>query len=151
MDLIDASGVRRMFELAASRPNAISLTIGQPDFDVPEPCKAAAIRAIQDGHNSYTVTQGLPELRARIAKSLKHEFDWSPEVLVTSGTSGGILLAMFACLDPGDARTMGITNPKHMWKNAYLIVIQSANQNSTSWRILAKFSSPIHLLKPRTL
>ncbi len=102
MGVIDASGVRRMFELAASRPNAISLTIGQPDFDVPEPCKAAAIRAIQDGHNSYTVTQGLPELRARIAESLKHEFDWDAEVLVTSGTSGGILLTMFACLDPGD-------------------------------------------------
>jgi aspartate aminotransferase len=102
MDLIDASGVRRMFELAASRPNAISLTIGQPDFDVPEPCKAEAIRAIRDGQNTYTVTQGLPQLRERIAQVLEAEFDWRPEILVTSGTSGGILLAMFACLDPGD-------------------------------------------------
>ncbi len=102
MDLIDASGVRRMFELAVSRPNAISLTIGQPDFDVPAPCKAEAIRAIEEGRNAYTVTQGLPELRERIARAVKSELDWEPEILVTSGTSGGILLAMFACLDPGD-------------------------------------------------
>ncbi|MBN1345846.1 MAG: aminotransferase class I/II-fold pyridoxal phosphate-dependent enzyme [Phycisphaerae bacterium] len=102
MDHIDASGVRRMFELAVSRPKAISLTIGQPDFDVPEPCKEAAIEAIRSGRNAYTVTQGLPELRERIARELKDRFDWAPEVLVTSGTSGGILLALFACLDPGD-------------------------------------------------
>ncbi len=102
MDLIDASGVRRMFELAVANPDAISLTIGQPDFDVPEPCKAEAIRAIQEGRNSYTVTQGIPELRERIALSLNQQFNWQPDILVTSGTSGGILLAMFACLDPGD-------------------------------------------------
>jgi len=91
-----------MFELAMGRPNAISFTIGQPDFDVPEPCKAAAIRAIQAGRNGYTVTQGIPELRQRIAEELKREFDWSAGILVTSGTSGGILLAMLAGLDPGD-------------------------------------------------
>ncbi len=102
MDLIEASGVRRMFELAASRPHAISLTIGQPDFDVPEACKAEAIRAIQDGQNSYIMTQGLPALRERIGLELKRRLDWEPAVLVTAGTSGGILLAMFACLDPGD-------------------------------------------------
>ncbi len=102
MGLIDASGVRRMFELASSRPNAISFTIGQPDFDVPEPCKAEAIRAIRSGRNAYTVTQGIPELRKRIAEELKRRYDWSPGVIVTSGTSGGILLTLLACLDPGD-------------------------------------------------
>jgi aspartate aminotransferase len=102
MSLIEASGVRRMFELAASRPHAISFTIGQPDFDVPEPCKAEAIRAIRDGQNGYTVTQGIPELRRRIAEELKRKYDWSPGLIVTSGTSGGILLTLMAALDPGD-------------------------------------------------
>jgi aspartate aminotransferase/aminotransferase len=91
-----------MFELAIGRPNAISFTIGQPDFDVPEPCKAAAIRAIQEGRNGYTVTQGIPELRERIAEELKRRFDWSPGIIVTNGTSGGILLTLLAGLDPGD-------------------------------------------------
>ncbi len=91
-----------MFELAVSRPNAISLTIGQPDFDVPEPCKQEAVRAIREGQNSYTVTQGLPELRKRIGRDAAKRYDGEADVLVTSGTSGGILLAMFACLDPGD-------------------------------------------------
>jgi len=102
MSLIEASGVRRMFELAASRPNAISFTIGQPDFDTPEPVKAEAIRAIQAGLNAYTVTQGIPPLRRKISEELDRQFGWKPDLLVTSGTSGGILLAMLAALDPGD-------------------------------------------------
>ena len=57
---IDASGIRKVFELAKTMKNPVNLSIGQPDFDVPDEVKAVAIKAIEDGFNSYTLTQGLP-------------------------------------------------------------------------------------------
>ena len=63
MKHIDASGIRKAFEMAKSMKDPINLSIGLPDFDVPDPVKEAAIAAIEAGHNAYTVTQGIPELR----------------------------------------------------------------------------------------
>jgi len=103
MRRIDASGVRKVFDLAAKMTDPIDLSIGQPDFDVPEACKEAAIAAIRQGRNRYTVTQGEPALREGIAESLRREFGrFDGPVLVTSGVSGGILLGLMATLDPGD-------------------------------------------------
>ena len=103
MSRIDASGIRKVFELAAKLKDPINLSIGQPDFDVPEGCKARAIEAIRDGHNRYTVTQGEQALRAAIAESLRREFGaFDGPVLVTSGVSGGILLALLATINTGD-------------------------------------------------
>ncbi len=103
MSRVDASGIRKVFDLAASLDNPINLSIGQPDFDVPEPCKRRAIEAIRSGRNKYTVTQGEAALRERIGRSLGEEFGgFDGPVLVTSGVSGGILLALWATLDPGD-------------------------------------------------
>ena len=65
MKHIESSGIRKVFELARSLKDPVNLSIGQPDFDVPEPIKAAAHAAIDRGANGYTVTQGIPELRAR--------------------------------------------------------------------------------------
>jgi len=103
---VDASGIRRVFDLAAKLDNPINLSIGQPDFDVPDPVKEAAIEAIRAGRNRYTVTQGTAELRERIkthiAEQLPH---WSPDAfgtLVTSGVSGGLLLTLLATVGPGD-------------------------------------------------
>ena len=62
---IESSGIRKVFELARSLKDPVNLSIGQPDFDVPEPIKAAAHAAIDRGANAYTVTQGIPELRAQ--------------------------------------------------------------------------------------
>ena len=64
------------------------------------PCGVVA--AIEQGRNGYTVTHGLPELRAGILEQVRAEFDWDPAVLVTSGVSGGLVLTMMACLNPGD-------------------------------------------------
>jgi aspartate aminotransferase/aminotransferase len=100
--LIDASGIRRVFDLAAGMRDPINLSIGQPDFAVPAPIKEAAIAAIREDFNGYTVTQGIPALRDGIGQQLQQEFDWSPPVLVTSGVSGGLLLALMCCVDPGD-------------------------------------------------
>jgi aspartate aminotransferase/aminotransferase len=99
---VDASGIRKVFDLGASLTDPINLSIGQPDYDVPEAAKAAAIAAIRDGINGYTVTQGIPELRERIHAELKAAYGWEPSVFVTSGVSGGLLLSMMACLNPGD-------------------------------------------------
>ena len=105
---IDASGIRRVFELGASLTDPVDLSIGQPDFDVPDPIKRAAIAAIEAGHNNYTVTQGLGALRERISAELAGEFNgWRPSVMVTGGVSGGLLLALMALLDPGDEVVYG--------------------------------------------
>ncbi len=62
---IESSGIRKVFELARSLKDPVNLSIGQPDFDVPQPIKAAAHAAIDRGANAYTVTQGIAELRAK--------------------------------------------------------------------------------------
>ena len=104
---IDSSGIRRVFDLGASLTDPIDLSIGQPDFPVPGPVKDAMVRAIQEDHNGYTVTRGLPALRDRIRAALQEEFDWSPDVLVTSGVSGALLLALMVCVNPGDEVIIG--------------------------------------------
>ena len=103
MRSIEASGIRKVFELARTIKDPINLSIGQPDFDVPEPIKLAAHRAIDEGHNAYTLTQGISELRQRLLADVRREYPGAKrELLVTSGTSGGLLLAMLATVNPGD-------------------------------------------------
>jgi len=104
---IGSSGIRRVFDLGATLKDPIDLSIGQPDFAVPQNVKQAMIRAIRENRNNYTVTRGLPQLRERIAKELKEEFDWKPDLFVTSGVSGGLLLALMACINPGDEVLIG--------------------------------------------
>src|SRR5437867_9261987 len=88
---IESSGIRKVFELARSLKNPVNLSIGQPHFDVPEPIKAAAHAAIDRGANAYTVTQGIPELRAKIQADVHARYHHADrEVVITSGTSGGI-------------------------------------------------------------
>jgi aspartate aminotransferase/aminotransferase len=100
---IDASGIRRAFDLAAKLKDPINLSIGLPDFDVPEPAKQAAIAAIQSGQNRYTQTQGIAPLRTKLRQLCSAEVGRDVgEVLVTSGVNGGLMLAMMAVIDPGD-------------------------------------------------
>ncbi len=102
---IDASGIRKVFDLARSMENPINLSIGQPDFDVPPEVKAAAHEAIDAGRNSYTPTQGAAELRPLLLEEEKHFTgrDWQDqELLVTSGVSGGLFLALLALVEEGD-------------------------------------------------
>lgn len=99
----DSSGIRRVFDLAAKLKNPINLSIGQPHFDVPEPVKESMIRAIQAGRNGYSPTQGIAPLRDRLLAEVQREFPGSDrKLLVTSGTSGALNLAMLAMVDPGD-------------------------------------------------
>lgn len=104
---IGSSGIRRVFDLGATLKDPVNLSIGQPDFAVPDPVKEAMIEAIRADHNGYTVTRGIPQLRERIARQLREEFTWEPDLMITSGTSGGLLLALMACINPGDEVLIG--------------------------------------------
>jgi aspartate aminotransferase/aminotransferase len=99
----ESSGIRKVFDLARKLKNPVNLSIGQPDFDVPEPIKAAAHRAIDSGANGYTVSQGIPELRSKIQNDVQKLYpNADRDVFVTSGTSGGLLLALCCTVNPGD-------------------------------------------------
>jgi len=103
MQAIDSSGIRRVFDLAAEIENPVNLSIGQPDFDVPEEVKAAAVAAIRAGFNHYTVTQGITELHDAFRAYYRRRFGVElGATLVTSGVSGGLLLSFMALFDPGD-------------------------------------------------
>jgi len=101
--LIDSSGIRKVFALAGDLKDPVNFSIGQPDFDVPEPLKREAIKAIEAGFNRYSQTSGEKELTDKVAAQMTAEFGWKdPAVLVSSGVSGGLLLAFMALIDPGD-------------------------------------------------
>ena len=103
MGSVDSSGIRKVFDLARGLKNPINLSIGQPDYDVPEPVKAAAIQAIRSGQNKYTVTQGIQELRDAVLEFEKQQTGIRHDsVLITGGVSGGLLLAFMALVNPGD-------------------------------------------------
>jgi aspartate/methionine/tyrosine aminotransferase len=98
-----SSGIRRVFDLAAKLENPINLSIGQPDFDVPEKVRDACCAAINAGRNGYSQTQGIGPLRERLQNDLDQRYTHSDrKVFVSSGTSGGLTLAMLALVDPGD-------------------------------------------------
>jgi aspartate/methionine/tyrosine aminotransferase len=103
MKHIDASGIRKAFDMSKSMKDPINLSIGLPDFDVPDSVKSAAIQAIEAGHNAYTVTQGIPELRTKIQATVDAQLGHADrQVLITSGTSGALLLALSCVVNPGD-------------------------------------------------
>ncbi len=103
MDRLEISGVRKMFDLAARIEEPINLSLGQPDFQVPPEVKEAAIRAIREDRNGYTVTQGIPELRERIRDEIERRAGFrGGRVLVTSGVAGGLFLAMGVLVERGD-------------------------------------------------
>lgn len=104
--VLGSSGIRRAFDLAASLVDPVNFSIGQPDFPVPDAVKDAITRAVRENRNGYTVTRGLPELRERLTQLLRPELGYLPDVLVTSGLSGGLHLSLMAAISPGDEVVM---------------------------------------------
>jgi aspartate aminotransferase/aminotransferase len=101
--LIDASGIRKVFALGATLKDPVNFSIGQPDFDVPEALKEEAIQAIRAGQNKYSQTAGDEILKQKIAQHIRDEYGWeNPAVIVSSGVSGGLMLAFMATINPGD-------------------------------------------------
>ncbi len=104
---IDSSGIRRVFDLAARMKDPINLSIGQPDFHVPQAMLEATTHAVREHRNGYSVTQGIPDLLRAVWEYLAADVGWKGpsadlDCVVTSGTSGGLMLALMAVLDPGD-------------------------------------------------
>lgn len=103
MKRIDASGIRKVFDLAAKMTDPINLSIGQPHFDTPEPIKQALCKAVAEGKNAYSQTQGVAPLIEKIQAATTREFGHADrQAFVTSGTSGGLMLALSVLIDPGD-------------------------------------------------
>jgi aspartate aminotransferase/aminotransferase len=99
----DSSGIRKVFDLAAKLKDPVNLSIGQPDFDVPEPVRQACTRAIESRKNGYSPTQGLPALREKLQARIDARWHHSDrQVFVSSGTSGGLVLAIWSLVNPGD-------------------------------------------------
>ena len=99
----DSSGIRKVFDLAAQMTDPVNLSIGQPDFDVPDDIKEAMIEAIRTGKNAYSPTQGIGPLRESLKKEVHDQYGHDDrDVFVCSGTSGGLVLSMMAMIEPGD-------------------------------------------------
>ncbi|MBR5649686.1 pyridoxal phosphate-dependent aminotransferase [Pseudobutyrivibrio sp.] len=103
---IKPSGIRKFFDIVAEMPEAISLGVGEPDFDTPWKVRDEAIYSLERGRTFYTSNSGLKELRIEISEFLKrhYDLDYDPltEMLMTVGGSEGIDVALRAMLDPGD-------------------------------------------------
>lgn len=99
----DSSGIRKVFDLAATMKQPINLSIGQPDFPVPTPIQDELVHAVRSGRNGYALTQGMPVLREKLQARIDAQYHHADrQVFVTSGTSGGLVLAMLALVNPGD-------------------------------------------------
>jgi aspartate/methionine/tyrosine aminotransferase len=142
--LFDASGIRKVFDLGAKLSNPINLSIGQPDFETPEPIRRAAIAAIEGRKNGYALSQGIPVLRDRLQAEVDRRFGHADrELFVTSGTSGAIMLAMLVLLNPGEE--VIVFDPYFVMYDAlaavagakvvYVSTYPAASSNKLDWHI----------------
>lgn len=103
---IKPSGIRKFFDVVSEMPDAISLGVGEPDFDTPWHVRDEGIYALEKGKTFYTSNAGLMELREEICKYYTRKFnatyDPAKECLITVGGSEGIDIGLRAMLDPGD-------------------------------------------------
>lgn len=103
---IKPSGIRKFFDIVAEMPDAISLGVGEPDFDTPWHVRDEGIYSLERGKTFYTSNAGLKELRQEICNYLKRrmhvQYDWAKEVLITVGGSEAIDIGLRAMMNPGD-------------------------------------------------
>ena len=103
---IQPSGIRKFFDIVSEMKDAISLGVGEPDFDTPWHIRDEGIYSLEKARTFYTSNSGLKELRMEIAKFLNRryglEYDFNREMVITVGGSEAIDIAMRAMLDPGD-------------------------------------------------
>lgn len=103
---IEPSGIRKFFDVVSEMPDAISLGVGEPDFDTPWRIREEGIYSLERGRTFYTSNAGLKDLKKEIGKYLERKtgvsYDANKEIIVTVGGSEGIDLAFRTMLDPGD-------------------------------------------------
>ena len=112
------SGIRKFFDLVAEMPDAISLGVGEPDFDTPWHIRDEGIFSLEKGRTFYTSNSGLLQLREEICHYLKRrmkvEYDPRHEVLITVGGSEAIDLALRAMINPGEGEEVLIPQPSYV-------------------------------------
>ena len=112
---VPESGIRKFFELAEERDDVISLGVGEPDFSTPWAARSAAIHSLEAGRTSYTSNRGMSDLRRLISDYSQrwgHDYDPDTEILVTSGASEAVDLALRTFISPGD--TVAIHQPNYI-------------------------------------
>ncbi|MFU0831643.1 MAG: hypothetical protein ACFWUC_01715 [Oscillospiraceae bacterium] len=106
------SGIRKIFNIAVKMDDCIKLMVGEPDFPTPKNIVEAACRALHEGKTRYTLSAGIPQLRALIAKSVQKRkgirVDPEQQVIVTNGATGALYLSMKTLLNPGDEIIIGV-------------------------------------------
>ena len=132
------SGIRKFFDVVSEMPDAISLGVGEPDFDTPWHIRDVGIYSLEKGRTFYTSNSGLLELRSEICRYLKRKYDLSynpkDEVLITVGGSEAIDIALRAMINPGDE--VIIPQPSYVsyepcaiLANAKPVIINLKNEN----------------------
>lgn len=103
---IKPSGIRKFFDIVSEMKDAISLGVGEPDFDTPWHIRDEGIYSLERGRTFYTSNAGLKELRQEICNYMKRknniEYDWAREVLITVGGSEAIDMGLRAMINPGE-------------------------------------------------
>ncbi len=106
MQKVPPSGIRKFFDMASDSEDVISLGVGEPDYVTPWHIREACIHSIEHGETSYTSNYGLMELREEISRTYtkRHNVYYDPtnEILVTTGVSEALDLAIRAIVNPGD-------------------------------------------------
>ena len=106
MQAVPPSGIRKFFDLLSTIDDVISLGVGEPDYVTPEPIRRAAIESIEHGHTHYTSNYGLLELREKLSDHIFRlygvRYDPKTEIVITSGSSEALDVALRSLLDPGD-------------------------------------------------
>ena len=132
------SGIRKFFDLVSEMKDAISLGVGEPDFDTPWHIRDEGIYSLEKGRTFYTSNSGLRELREEICRYMKRtqniDYVWNKEVLITVGGSEGIDLMFRAMINPGDE--VLIPQPSYVsyepcavLANATPVIINLKNEN----------------------
>ena len=132
------SGIRKFFDVVSQMPDAISLGVGEPDFDTPWHIRDVGIYSLEKGRTFYTSNSGLMELRSEICRYLKRKYDLSynpkDEVLITVGGSEAIDIALRAMINPGEE--VIIPQPSYVsyepcaiLANANPVIINLKNEN----------------------
>ena len=106
IESIPPSGIRKFFDIVNEMKDAISLGVGEPDFDTPWHIREEGIYSLEKGRTFYTSNAGLKDLKIEISRYLKRrmslEYDYNTEIMVTVGGSEAIDIALRAMLNPGD-------------------------------------------------
>ena len=146
------SGIREYFNYASERPEVVSLGVGEPDFTTPLPIIEAGKDSLSRGKTFYTSNQGLPSLRRRISNYLFNRFDINydaDEMILTAGSSQGILAALMSIINPGDE--IIVTEPTYICYipdiemcggKAVVIPLKEENNFKLTKEELVKFITP---------